>query len=102
MKKLIGLRWSCRYREKTDGCHRGGVTGGLGEEGEDIEKCRLVVAEGLWECEVQTGKEYSQQYCDDYVLCQVILKILWGIPCKVYDFLTTTLKLIQNNVECTQ
>lgn len=103
-EKTNRLRWSCRYREKTDGCHRGGVVLGPGEEGEDNEKCRLEVAEGTWEYEEQIGKEYSQQYCDDYVLCQVTLQISWETPCKVYDFLTTVLhtthwKLIQNNVE---
>lgn len=34
---------SYRYREQTDGCQKGGVFGGLGDNGEGFKMYRLVV-----------------------------------------------------------
>ena len=49
--------------------------GGLGEKGEGIKKYRLIVIKQSWECEVQ-HREYSQQYCNNYVWCQVGTRII--------------------------
>ena len=89
------------YAQRTDWwLPEGKGVGELGENGEGIEKNRLLVTKYSQGLKVQHRK-YSQWYCNDYVCCQMHAWNIRGTLCKVCDcHCAVHLKLIQNNVEC--
>ena len=61
--------------------------GGLGERGEGIKKCKLVVTEQPIGVKIK-DRECSQSYCDNCVVPGGALALLRGTLCEVYDCLT--------------
>ena len=75
-------------REHPDSCRRGRGLGRMVEKGDRMQKCRLVVTEQSWGCEVPHREE--SVICSNYVRCQVGAGFI-GVISKLCKCLITVL-----------
>ena len=78
------LKQTHRHRQRGLVVASGEGGGGMGKKGKGVEKYKLIVTKESWGIKVQ-HKEYSQQYCDNCVWCQVGTgNTGWGAHCVKY------------------